>query len=381
MNLLVSSGELTRALNVIQNTVEKKTTMPILANVLISAEDGILKLAGSNMEVSALASAPAKVKERGSITVNAKMFGEIVRELPEGDVTITLVEGDRLEINSKKSKFKIIGTNAQEYPSLPGLSIQPKGTIAAVQLLEMINKTIYASSGDETRFNLSGVCFESVEKDGVKIVRGKKSNSQGLRLVATDGHRLSLITRPVESFEFTGRVIAPRRGLTELKKILEESGDKDVKIDIAEGFLIAENASSKLSMRLIDGEFPDYNKAIPEKAGTKIVMDTEELSHALRRVAILVSDKQKCVKFDLGKNMLRISSSSPELGEANEEIEVQYEGPQITAGFNAKYILDITAAIGESRIVMEFHGDTGPGKFSAEGDDSSINIVMPMRIV
>lgn len=381
MNLLVSSVDLVKALNLVQNTVERKTTMPILSNVLLSAEDGILKLAGSNMDVSVLSTTSSKVKERGSITVNGKMLVDIVRELPEGDVTISVSDGDRVEIVTQKSKFKIIGVNAQEYPSLPGLSIEPKGSIAAKQLLEMINKTIYATSADETRFNLSGVCFESVSPEGTKILRNKKSSAQNLRLVATDGHRLSLITRPIENFNFQGRVIAPKRGLNELKKVLEEAGDKDVKIEISEGFLIVESAGSKLAMRLIDGEFPDYAKALPDKEGTKIVLSAEDLSHALKRVAILVSDKQKCVKFELKKNLLRISSSSPELGEAIEDLEVSYTGSEITVGFNARYVLDITGAVGESRLELEFHGDTGPGKLSAEGDESSINIVMPMRIV
>lgn len=383
MNIIVSKDELSRALSIINNIVEKKTTMPIMANVLISAEDGHVRFSGSDLEITALATAPAKVKERGSTTVNAKMLSEIVRELPGGDVALTLGDGERLEIKAHNTKLRIIGVSAQEYPSLPGLSIETKNKISAQTLLEMINNTIYAVSTDETRFNLSGVCFEMLEKDGTKIVRQKKASANGsLRLVATDGHRLALTTRPVDHVTFSGRVIAPRKGLAELRKILEECGDSEVGIEITEGFIVAETPTSKVSMRLVDGEFPDYARAFPDKDGTKVVVSSNDLSQALRRVALVVSDKQKCVKFDLSNGTLRISSSSPELGDATEELPIEYKGSPITVGFNAKYLLDITSALTEDqRLVMELNGETGPGKFYPEGDDSSIGIVMPMRIV
>lgn len=381
MNFTVSKEEISKALSLISTIVEKKTTMPIMANVLISAEDGFVRFSGSDLDITALATVNAKVKERGSTTVNAKMLTEIVRELPEGDVLITLGDGERLEIKTKHSKLRIIGVSAQEYPSLAGLSIQTKTRIPAQTLLEMIQSTIYAVSNDETRFNLSGVCFELVEKDGPKIVR-KKGSTASLRLISTDGHRLALITRPVENLEFSGRVIAPKKGLAELRKILEECRDSEIGIEISEGFIVVEAPTMKLSMRLIDGEFPDYNRALPEKEGTKLTVSSEEIAQALRRVALVVSDKQKCVKFDLSKGSLRISSSSPELGDAYEELAVEYKGPDLTVGFNAKYLLDIATIVGESkRLVMELNGETGPGKFYGEGDDSCLGVVMPMRIV
>lgn len=382
MNILISKAELSRALTLIQNIVEKKTTMPIMSNVLISAEDGLVKLSGSDLEITALSTITAKVKERGSTTVSAKMFSDIVRELPEGDVTITLGDGERLEISSKNSKLRIIGVNAQEYPSLPGLSIDVKNKISARTLLEMISNTIYAVSTDETRYNLNGVCFEILDKESPKIIRGKKGTSAPLRLVSTDGHRLALSTRAVEGINFNGRVIAPRKGLSELRKILEDCGDSDVGFEIAEGFLIVQSSNTKFSMRLVDGEFPDYNRAIPETEGTKILLDPKELAQALRRVALVVSDKQKCVKFSLTDGTLQISSSSPELGDAVEKIQIAYKGPALTIGFNAKYLIDITQSVpGDQQLVMELHGESGPGRFTIQGDESTMAIVMPMRIV
>ena len=387
MKLTISNTELVKSLNLIGSIVEKKATMPILANVLISAEEGKVSFSGSELDITAQTNVVAKVKQRGSTTVNAKMFLEVVRELPEGDVELILTAGERLEIKAKNSNVTLVGVSAQEYPSLAGLSLTPKDSVSAGVLLEMIEATLYAVSTDETRFNLGGVCFESLKgtdaSSGPKIVRGKK-DPQGsiLRLVSTDGHRLALVTREVEGLSFNGRVIAPRKGLQELKKVLEDNKDTNVLFGISEGFLIVETPTAKITMRLIDGEFPDYTRALPEKEGTKITVDAKELSSALRRVALLVSDKQKCVKFEIQKEALQMSSSSPELGEAVVSIPIEYSGKPFIVGFDSRFVRDITDNIGEKgSFVMELNGETGPGKFYVQGDESSFGVVMPMRIV
>jgi DNA polymerase-3 subunit beta len=199
--------------------------------------------------------------------------------------------------------------------------------------------------------------------------------------VATDGHRLSMITRPVSDLDFEERVIVPRKGLSEVRKLISADEDVQVGMDIRDGFLLLETAAAKVSMRLIDGEFPDYNQVLPKQAGTVVTLNLEQFAQALRRVALMVSDKGKCVRLDFGQNSLRISSSSPELGEAVEELEVKYGGKGLSVGFNAKYILDILASMNESQAVhFELNGELGPGKIYAEGDESYIGIVMPMRL-
>ena len=397
MKVTAQKQDIFKALNLVGSIVERKTTMPILANILISAEEGKLSFSGSDLDITAQSQVVAKVKTRGSTTVNAKMLLEVVRELPEGDVEFTLGSGERLEIKAKNSNLTLVGVTAQEYPSLAGLALTPTDSVSGGLLLEMIQATLYAVSNDETRFNLGGVCFETVatanqginsktaeDTTAPKIVRGKKdsANQALLRLAATDGHRLALITRPVESLEFTGRVIAPKKGLQELKKVLEENKDTHVGFGIIDGFLLVETPSAKIAMRLIDGEFPDYTRALPEKAGTKIVVDAKELSQALRRVALLVSDKQKCVRFEVFPDSLQMSSSSPELGEACVSIPVDFKGKPFTVGFDARFVREITDSIGENhKFVMELSGESGPGKFYVEGDESSFGVVMPMRIV
>lgn len=374
MDVLTTKSELLRGLFLLQSVTEKRTTMPILTNALLTASDNVLKISSTDLEITSVVSLKATVKDRGSTTANARIFSEIVRELPEGEVRLTVTEGERLEISSQKTKIKIIGTSSDEYPGLPGVSFEVKGRVSSRELLEMINKTVYAVSNDETRYNLSGVCFESVQ--------GSKKGQTGLRMVATDGHRLSMITRPLDGFTVKEKVIVPKKGLAEVKKIIDSEDEEERGVEIKDGFLVVDSRDSKLSVRLIDGEFPDYSQVIPKDKGVVAFVESADIGQALRRVALMVSDKVKCVKLDFAPETLRISSSSPELGEATEELFVDYSGKPISVGFNARYVLDFLASIGEERRVgIELHGETGPGRFFLEEDDSYMGIIMPMRLV
>jgi DNA polymerase-3 subunit beta len=375
MELTISKADLTKALFSTESIVEKRATMPILSNILLSVTDGRLKISATDLEISALSSVPAKIKSPGSTTVNAKIFADIVRELPDTDITLKLGEGERLQIATKTATLKMNGVSAEEYPSLPGLGFEARSRVSARELVDMINKTIFAVSLDETRFILNGVCFELVGE-----AKGKKSE-RSLRLVATDGHRLAMITRTLAGLDFPERVIVPRKGLSEIRKLISFDDDREVGLDIRDGFLILETPDGKVSMRLLDGEFPDYNQVLPKQAGVPATILATDLAQALRRVALMVSDKGKCVRLDFAAEKLRISSSSPELGEATEEIAVKYAGKPLSVGFNAKYILDILSTMNENKnVVIELHGELGPGKFFAEGDESHVSIVMPMRI-
>lgn len=373
MDIILSKNDLYRVIQVTQNIVEKRTTMPILANILLSAVDGKLKVSASDLEITAVAVATAQVVSPGSTTVNAKIFSDLVRELPDDEVRLKLCEGERLEITSRRSKFRIVGVSAEEYPSLPGIGFEVKGRIKSQIFSEMISKTLYAVSQDETRFNLNGVCLEMTGE-------GKKGD-RALRMVATDGHRLSTITRPVTDFSFKERVIVPRKGLNEIKKVLEIDTDNDIGIEISDGFLIIENKEFKVSMRLIDAEYPDYSQVIPKQEGSIAIINGEDLSMALRRVALMVSDKSKCVRLEIENESIRIVSSSPELGDATEEVPVKYSGKPLSVGFNAKYLIDFVASVGEKQpIILELNGELGPGKLYTESDHSYFGIIMPMRL-
>ncbi len=385
MEITIPKSELSKLLHITLAIAEKKSSMPILGNLLLSAEGKSFKVTASDLEVTAIASGPATVKKPGSITVGARVFGDLVRELPEGDVTVRAADRDRVEVVASSSKLKIVGFGAEKYPVPPGLSLKTKCKLPATTLTEMINKTLYAVSLDEGRYNMNGVCLE-IAKEG---------KATALRMVATDGHRLGLITRPLEGVEFTGlarkgekkadgatdHVIVPRKGLAEVRKALETAGDVPVGVDVSEGFMVVEGPAWKLVVRLLDSEFPNYEQVLPKSDGTRITVLSSQLAQALKRVSLVVSDKNKGVRFDFFKDLVKISSSSPEVGEALEELEVQYKGKDFSVGFNARYIIDVLAAVSESQpFVMELNGETGPGKFYTESDESCIGIVMPLRL-
>lgn len=372
MELTITKNELNNVLSFVQNVVQKKTTMPILANVLLSTEGEQLTVAATDLEITAIAKATAKIDKAGRTTLNAKVFYDVIRELPDDDISLSLTDGERVEIKCGKSVTRIIGVSADEYPGLPGQSIEVNGQISCAQLSEMVSKTLYAVSQDETRFNLNGVSFEIVELDDDKM----------LRMVATDGHRLAMITRPAGELSFKGNVLVPRKGLLEVKKLVDEAdADEMVGVGVEEGFFVIETKSAKVSMRLIDGEFPDYRQVMPKQKGKLATMNSQELAMALRRVALMVTDKAKGVRLDFTNQNLQISSSSPELGDAKEELDLKYDGEPLSVGFNARYIIDITSSLEEGRnLSIELNGELGAGKFYAEGDDSYVAIVMPMRL-
>lgn len=373
MNVKIQKQDLEKLLLLTQSIIEKRTTMPILSNVLLSAGDGVLKVSATDLEITTTTSAQAEVSTPGSTTVSGRVLAGIVHELPDSMISLDVTEGERVEIKCGKSKLKVIGASAEEYPSLPGIAFDPRGTIPANQLLEMVNKTIYSVSQDEARFNLSGVNF-TLESSG---------KEQNLKMVATDGHRLALVTRPVKDLSFDQGTshIVPRKGLNEIRKILSDAGSNPVGVDIREGFFVIDAGTTRVSMRLIDGEFPDYQQVLPNAPGNKALVNANDFCQSIRRASLLVTEKAKCVKLDFAPGTLRLSSSSPELGESTDELELTYKGDPLTVAFNARYLLEVAATlVQEGNLCIELLGDVGPGKFYAEGDESCFGIVMPMRL-
>lgn len=376
MKVVAEKSELHKALQIIQSAVAKRSTMPILSNVLLSVGSDGFKLSASDLELTAVAGVSAKSSRNGKTTVNAKIFSDIIRELPEGEVSLHTLEGERLEITAKGAKFKIIGVSAEEFPALPGVSREVKGRISAARLLEGINRSLYAASTDETRFNLNGVCFEALPGK-----KGNGNNEESLNLVATDGHRLAVVTRPCGSLTFSEKIIVPRRALAEVRRILEAEAENDVGIAIEEGFFLIETKNLKISARLIDGEYPDYTQVLPKEQGKLIIVRSDVFSAALKRMMLVVTDREKGVKLNFSDGKVRITSSSPELGEASEELQLEQGGGDFTIGFNAQYLIDAISSFGEDQeLRMELNGETGPARFSVSSDQSSFAIVMPMRI-
>jgi DNA polymerase-3 subunit beta len=373
MKFSIPQSELQRGLARIQSIVEKRNTMPILANVLIEAtrdsDVGVLSLAATDLEVGIRGSQPADVTEPGSITVSAKKLFEIIRELPDEPVSIEVSSDAYLDIRCARAQFTLAGSSAEEYPSLPSISPAKTATVPAVLLGEMIEKTMYAACTDETRYNLNGVFLEHLLE------------TDKLRMVATDGHRLAYVDRslgaPLEGL--SEGVIIPRKGLAELKRLIDEDDSDAIEIGFEANSSIVRKGSVTLFLRLIEGEYPKYLQVVPKEITHQLIINTDQLRQALRRVVLLSAERSHAVRFDLGEGRLSLSSKNPDLGEAREEIDVDYAGAELVIAFNARYLLDALGATHSKEVRMGFQDSLSPARIIPTDDDETLAVVMPMR--
>jgi len=376
MKLTIGKAGLQRGLGRIQFVVEKRNSMPILANVLLQAEkartadEGRLELAATDLEVGIRSVQGASVGKGGAITVSAKKLFEIVRELPDEPVQLEATANAYLQVRCARASFSLAGTAAEEYPTLPTLSPEKMSTVPAAVLGDMIDRTMYAASTDETRYNLNGVYLERREESGK------------LRMVATDGHRLAYVDRVLgeDAGGLEQGVILPRKGLAELKRLVDEEDADEVEIGFEGNSGIARKGGVTLVMRLIEGEFPNYHQVLPRDPSHLIVLPTEPLMHALRRVALLSAERSRAVRLELTKGQLRLSSQNPDLGEASEELDIDYDGDELAIAFNARYLTDGLAAMRAKEVQVAFHDGLSPTRLVPTDDPDTLAVVMPMRL-
>ena len=285
MEIKAKRGDLLATLYWTQSIVERRNTMPILANVMIEAQKSGIRITATDLEVGVRGSVEGEVVREGTVTVNAKKLYEIVREVPNDQVQLKRLENDWVEIRSGKSVFKIVGMDAKEFPQFPKFDSKGLSTTPASTVREMIERTIFSVSTDETRYSLNGVFIEQSEGGNV-------------RMVATDGHRLAFEEKQVGILGLPKGVILPRKGLSELKKLLESGEDGVVSLGFKENMGLVSKDNVELFMRLIDGDFPDYTKVIPIGNPNIAKLDHEELLRALRRVSILSSERYKGIKME-----------------------------------------------------------------------------------
>ena len=375
MELKIGSQDLARALGRSQGIVERKSTMPILSHVLLEARKGNeLQLSATDLDLSVTSTHACEVSKEGAVAVSAKHLYEIVRALPEQTVTLKRAGNNYLEVKSGPSEFRIVGLPAEDFPALPHFEKLHFVDIDPKSLLDQIERTFFAASNDETRYNLNGVFFEP----------------QGavLRLVATDGHRLTVSERPLAGdFGLKKGVILPKKGLQELRKLLTEAAESGEQkpaseLGFAENSAVFKRPGVMLVMRLIEGLFPDYKQVIP-KQGEKIVkLGRQRFLETLRRVSLLSSDKSHAVKLELSAGLLRVLSQNPDLGDAREDVPVEYAGDPLKIGFNSRYLTDVVAALKADDVQLELADDLSPGvlKGAGEPDAGYTAVVMPMRI-
>lgn len=348
-----------------QGVVERKNTMPILSNILLDAGKNGVRIVGTDLEVTISSHIPAQVLNPGVITLPCRSLHDIIRELDQSEVHLTLQDNQRIQIKSGKSDFTIPGLSGAEFPKLPAMT-SPSVELPCDLFSSMISKTSFAMSTDETRHHLAGIL----------LVR---ENNNKIKMVATDGHRLSLCEEEcdVKNFEPV-QVIIPRKGIQELKKITGEEGSFEFSVDKKN--LFARKGNETLSVRLIDGEFPAYQRVIPEGNDKFATVSKEALVGALRRVSLLSNERSRGVVFNFTSGHLEITINNPDMGEAHEDLEINYKGEKISVGFNAHYFLDVLGVINDDHIIIALNTDLTPCLIKSEKNPGFLSVIMPMRI-
>jgi DNA polymerase III subunit beta len=372
MEFKIDKDTFLRALQKIQGIVEKRNTMPILSNVLIEATSTGIFLTATDLEVGMKSSYITSVEKEGKITVSAKKVYEIIKELSDEEIIFSTKENDWVEIRCGKAVFNIVGLSPDEFPYFPKINEDRFVRMSSSMIREMIDKTSYAICHDETKYNLNGIFIKAHTENDHQI----------LRMVATDGHRLSIAEKELSGKvgdELMKGVIFPKKGVFEIKKITEEE-DGDISISFLDNSSVFKKGNTLVVMRLVDGEFPDYTKVMPVNNDKTIRIKREELFHSLRRMAILSSEKFKGIRFDITSGNMVISASNPELGEAREEMDVDYNGDPLTVRFNARYLIDVLTVLEDEYVELNLKDELSPAIVKPAGSDDLRSVIMPMRL-
>lgn len=369
MNITVGSEDFLRILGRTQGVVDRRHSMAILTNLVIEAGASEISLVATDLEVSLRQTLAAKVIEPGTAALSARKLFEIVRESTSPEVTVRSLDSHWVGVSYGRSNFRLMGIDASEHPGMPAAGGETSSSfeLEAEELAEIIEKTLFAVSHDDTRSNLAGVHLDTGSKKGF------------IRLVATDGHRLAVVDRKAKGSSPKDGVILPRKGLSEVLKVLPEVTGT-VKVALAGNEAIIDLPGCTLSMRLVEGTFPDYKQVVPKESPNVLHVDRDAFLQTVRRVSLLSSEKARGIRLGLSPARLEISANNPDLGEASEDLEVEYAGPDLEIGFNARYILDVLQVLPEgSRVELGLGDQLSPGVL--KGSDPGYSyVVMPMRI-
>lgn len=367
MKFDIQQKEFLRGLVLAQGIAERRSTMPILSNVLLIAnENEALICRATDLYTAVSCRLESKIDEGGGLAVGAKALFEIVKNLPSEDISAKKTDSNHIELVSGPARFRVVGLPEGDYPEIPTAPGDGFHKIPIPILLSLINRTLFSVSQDETRQHLSGVLVES--------------NKDVIRMVSTDGHRLSKAEEEVEGgWPLEESILIPRKGLQELKRMLE-GVEGDCELIVRDGVLFAQQGSVTLSVRLIDSRFPPYEKVIPATSEKKLVVDRLQLMDALKRVSLMSEDRNKGIRVLLSSDKLSIETDSPEVGDAREDIEVDYDGGSLRIGFNAGYLVDALARIDGDEVFVEFNEELDPCVLRPVESENFLGVVMPLRL-
>jgi DNA polymerase III subunit beta len=372
MKVTIERSVLLKALGHVHRIVERRNTIPILANVLIEAGDGKLALKSTDLDLEASESVPADVAQKGATTVPAHMIYDIARKLPEGAQVSLETTGDtgQLIVRAGRSRFTLQALPASDFPDLTSGEFSHRFALPAVELKRLIENTQFAISTEETRYYLNGIYLHTVDSGGAAM----------LRAVATDGHRLARVEAPApEGAAGIPGVIVPRKAVNEVLKLLEDLS-QDVTIEISTAKARFQFGDVVLTTKLIDGTFPDYARVIPTGNDKRLVVDKEPFERAVDRVATLSSERGRAIKLAIADGKLTLSVNNPDSGSASEELEADYDSAPIDIGFNARYLLDIVGQLSSDTALIRLADPGSPTLIQDREDAAALYVLMPLRV-
>jgi DNA polymerase III subunit beta len=375
MKVRMGRDELLTGLQRVQGVVEKRNTMPVLANILFEAKSDGVEIVATDLEIGMRGLYKAAVLDAGGITVSARKLYEIVKELPGGDIELTSGDNNWTTIHAGKSQFKIVGLPPTDYPALPSIEREGLTPLTGAGLLELIRKTLFAAGDNDARYILNGLL--------VTLIMAEKKTT--LRLVGTDGHRLAVAEREVgkpgsKEQPREIKAIIPKKAAQEIRRLLEEGGDEEPLIGFTKNLMIFRKSGLLLTSRLMEGSYPNYQQVVPKESNNRIAVNRAEFESALRRVSVLSRDKANAVKVTFAPKLLTLFSSNPDFGEALEELPARYEGEPVNTGFNARYILDVLSVMEGDTISLQMDTPLSPCLIQEPESPGFKCVVMPIKI-
>ena len=374
MKIRIARDELLTGLQRVQGIVEKRNTMPVLSNILLETKQDGIELVATDLEIGVRGHYKADVQQAGSVSLSARKLYELLKEVADGEITITTQENNWVQIQAGRSQFKIVGMAASEFPALPTIEREGRVAIPGSGLSSLIRKTLFAVGDNDARYILNGllITLHSSEK---KVT---------MRLVGTDGHRLAVAESDLTQSVGTDlpkeiKAIIPRKAAQEIRRLLEEEEGEPL-LGFTKNLVTFQKSGLFLTSRVMEGTYPNYQQVIPKESAKKASIERVALESALRRVAVLSKDKTNAVKVILQNGSITLHTSSPDVGEATEDLPAQYRGESLTTGFNARYLLDALAVMDGDSVNLEISSPLSPCVLKSDGDPGFLCVVMPMKI-
>lgn len=365
MKVICARKDLNEGVQIASRAVSARTSLPILGHLLITAEEEKLRIVATDLEIGMECVVEANVQEPGSMTVPARVFGEVLAQLPETDVALSVDESNTVSIKCASSEFSINGLPAEEFPMLPEVREEVSFIIERDGLREGIRKTSFAIGIDESRAILTGILMQVTEN--------------GLKLVATDTHRLCVLDCPLTESRGAVNAIVPGRAMNELSRVVPE-GEGTVSVGISSSQIKFKIGDTVLISRLIEGQFPNFEKVIPTEHNKRLIIPTDQFSQSLKRVSIVARENSNRAVVQADDGKLTITAESGNVGKAHEEIEIVKDGEDIKMAFSAKYLLDMLSVIDTEAIEMELTGEVNQALLRPQGQDDYLYVVMPMQV-